>query len=337
MENEKPVYDIQNGCVVETVSKNWENGVNGGLRIPLKEPRKNPPYKGTWLIIDEFNRADIDKAFGQLFTALRTRQLKIPTNQKGISYKNLKIPEDYRIIGTLNTADKHFLFQLSDALKSRFAYIEIDIPKQNQFETEIYYAMKNAIQELGFNEFKKISFDDQNKRIDKEKSDIDFYEKIIQAYNFLDSVRVFKKLGTAILKLIYQNLIVGTMMTENMKLSLDNALTSNLIPQLENISSSSVGMIHALHTNNLVPYLKEVYKSPNSQSHVDAFGKILNYLKITNTDNVISDFANGNIQIENIKFWETIQTAYEHKKKDFEIELEQITQSMNDLQKSMVI
>ena len=59
---------------------------------------------------------------------------------------------------------------------------------------------------------------------------------------------------------------------------------------------------------------------------MDAFGKILNYLKITNTDNVISDFANGNIQIENIKFWETIKTAYEHKKKDFEIELEQIKQ-----------
>ncbi|MCH7562165.1 MAG: AAA family ATPase, partial [Thaumarchaeota archaeon] len=153
MDGDKSVYDIQHGCVVDTVRKNWENDVDGGMRTHLKVPQKNLPYKGVWLIIDEFNRADIDKAFGQLFTALRTRWLKIPTNKKGTSYKNLKIPKDYRIIGTLNTADKHFLFQLSDALKSRFAYIEIDIPKKEQWEKEIYYAMKNALEELDIDEF----------------------------------------------------------------------------------------------------------------------------------------------------------------------------------------
>ena len=36
----------------------------------------------------------------------------------------------------------------------------------------IYYAIKNALHELGLDEFQKISFDDENKRIDKEKSDI---------------------------------------------------------------------------------------------------------------------------------------------------------------------
>jgi MoxR-like ATPase len=337
MEDGKPVYDIQNGCVVDTVRKNWENGTNGGKRIPLKEPQKNPPYKGTWLIIDEFNRADIDKAFGQLFTALRTRQLKIPTDTKGVSYKNLKIPEDYRIIGTLNTADKHFLFQLSDALKSRFAYIEVDIPKPEQREKEIYYAMKNALDELNINNFDKIVLDDKNKKINKEKSETDFYDRMIQAYNFLDTVRVFKKLGTAILKLIYQNLIVGTIMTEDSKTSLDNALTSNLIPQLENISVTFVSAINAMHSDKLLTHLKEAYKSPNRQSYVESFEKVLDYLQIGNKVSLLSNFANGNIKIEDEGVWNPIQTAYDTKKENFEFELEQIKESMNDLIKSMVI
>jgi len=337
MEDGKPVYDIQNGCVVDTVRKNWENDVNGGMRVYAKNPPKNPPYKGTWLIIDEFNRADIDKAFGQLFTALRTRWLKIPTDKKGVSYKNLKIPEDYRIIGTLNTADKHFLFQLSDALKSRFAYIEIDIPKKEQQENEIYYAIKNALDELGFDGFHKIVLDYTNKRIDKEKSETDFYNRVMQAYDFLDTVRVFKKLGTAILKLIYQNLIVGTMMTKNSKMSLDNALTSNLIPQLENLSVTFVAAIYSMHSNTLISYLKEAYKNPNRQSYVESFEKILDYLQIPNKTKLLSDFANGHIKNENEEAWILIQTAYDNKKKDFEIELNQIKKSMDDLIKSMVI
>jgi len=337
MKDGRPVYDIQNGCVVETVRKNWENGVNGGRRIFLKDSQKNPPYKGTWLIIDEFNRADIDKAFGQLFTALRTKWLKIPTDAKGESYKNLKIPEDYRIIGTLNTADKHFLFQLSDALKSRFAYIEVDIPKPEQREKEIYYAMKNALDELGIAEFDKISLDDKNKRINKDKSKVDFYNRMMQAYYFLDTIRVFKKLGTAILKLIYQNLIVGTIMTEDSKISLDNALTLNLIPQLENLSVTFVSAINSMHSDKLLTYLKDAYKSPNRQSYVESFEKILDYLQIGNKTILLSNFANGNIKIENEEIWRPIQTAYDNKKKGFEFELDQIKQSMDDLIKSMVI
>lgn len=49
---------------------------------------------------------------------------------------------------TLNTADKHYLFKLSDALKRRFAYIEIFPPPNEQKETEIYYALNNALKGL---------------------------------------------------------------------------------------------------------------------------------------------------------------------------------------------
>ena len=85
IENNQPTYDIQNGCVVETVIKNSQARKDHSRYSPDK------PYCGTWLVIDEFNRAEIDKAFGQLFTALRTQELKIPTNKAGKSYEDLKI------------------------------------------------------------------------------------------------------------------------------------------------------------------------------------------------------------------------------------------------------
>lgn len=336
MANEKPTYEIQNGCVVETVAKNWQNGINGGNRI--YSDSTSSASRGTWLIIDEFNRADIDKAFGQLFTALRTRSLKIPTDKQGISYKHLKIPEDYRIIGTLNTADKHFLFQLSDALKSRFAYIEIDIPSRNEFEKEIYYAMKNAIEELGDNNYESlIAFDHDNKRIDKENSNEQFYTRVIQAYLFLDLVRIFKKLGTAILKLVYQNLLVGTKITGDSKLALDNSLNSTLIPQLENLSRSALGSIQALYSNDIAVFFKNAYKNPNRQSYSDDFTKVLNYLKIVNAERLSNEFSNGTLQVDNDSTWTLIKTAQESKKNEFEQELLQLKQSMNDIINSVII
>jgi MoxR-like ATPase len=335
--NGTPIYEIQNGCVTETVQKNWLNGKDGGPRRPSAFPAKTPSYRGTWLIIDEFNRADIDKAFGQLFTALRTRTLKIPTDKEGQSYKTLKIPLDYRIIGTLNTADKHFLFQLSDALKSRFAYIEIDIPEPAKRDTEIYYAMKNAIYDLKNDSYDDlILLDHQNKTINKERSNPEFYNRVYQAYTFLDSVRLFKKLGTAILKLTYQNLLIGTKITGNTKLALDNALTSNLTPQLENLSPASIGTIKALHSDNIVKHFQDAYDNPNRQSYVEAFIKTLNYLQIPNNPSFILDFTNGNLN-NNDSRWSALQIAYDSKKKEFEMDLNQLKQSMDDLIKTMIV
>jgi MoxR-like ATPase len=330
MENDKPKYVIQKGCVVSTVIKNSMVRTDHSDYTAI-------PYMGTWLVIDEFNRADIDKAFGQLFTALRTRNLKIPSNKVDEYYDDLEISKDYRIIGTLNTADKHFLFKLSDALKSRFAYIEVDIVKREQFEEEIYYAVKNALYELELESpFDKIIFDDTNKKINKEKSDSDFYNRVMQAYAFLDTVRIFKKLGTAVLKLILQNLIMGVILTNNSKVSLDNALTSTLIPQLENMSSSHVSTIHAMHSDNLDSFLRNSYADLNKQNYVQSFEKILDYLDINDKEQIILDFEKSTIPNDS-EVWNLIKNAFDKKKEKFELNLEQMLVVLDDLKKSMTL
>ena len=287
MEDGDAKYDIQYGCLVETVHKNWENGVNGGMRIRAQELngmdeldqaiRGNNSinhYRGVWLIIDEFNRADIDKAFGQLFTALRTRKLKIPTSEVGKSYKKLDIPKDFRIIGTLNTQDKHFLHQLSDALKSRFAYIEIDIPTFEQKDTEMYYAALHAINDLELDDkTSRIMFNHKNKKLEKilEADSPRLQEMstaLEKAYRVLHWIRGFNKLGTAILKLIFQQIIVGSIRS-NSKMDdvVENALITNLIPQLEKLKPQMIETIEALCANDIIGHIIKSHESQDRESY----------------------------------------------------------------------
>ena len=329
MKHENIVYEFQYGCALDTIQKNWEFGVNGGSRI------QSNSHKGTWLVIDEFNRADIDKAFGQLFTSLRTRSLKIPIPNGNSPYRDIKIPSDYRIICTLNTADKHFLFRLSDALKSRFAYIEIDIPGKEKSHQEIYYAMKNAVEEIELENVKSlIDFDDENKTIIKETSNVNLYNLMYQAYTFLEFVRLFKKLGTAILQLIFQNIIIGNQITKKANQSLDNALTSTLVPQLEGLSEVEVGTIAAMYNDKLVQFFQDKYQSPYRQSYSKVFFIIVEYLNVPNYTELSSNFVKGDLNAEDIK---QMNPSYERLKNKFEMNLTYLKEAINDLAKSSVL
>lgn len=105
-----------------------------------------------WLIIDEVNRADIDKAFGPLFTVLsggegtsgRTSVLPYTTSDgKPITIEWSSSPRvaegvycitpSWRLIGTLNVSDKASLFRLSFAFLRRFAVIDVPLPADDDY------------------------------------------------------------------------------------------------------------------------------------------------------------------------------------------------------------
>lgn len=106
-----------------------------------------------WLIIDELNRADADKAFGQLFTVLSGQSVDLPYKATS-SGRNLsiernktvsesfkdetteayKIGQDWRIIASMNTVDRSHLFQLSSAFVRRFAIVHIPVPTLQEME-----------------------------------------------------------------------------------------------------------------------------------------------------------------------------------------------------------
>ncbi|MYL54187.1 AAA domain-containing protein [Pontibacillus yanchengensis] len=112
--------------------------------LVLKSIRQNK-----WLIIDELNRADIDKAFGQMFTLLSGKEIELPFKLNGqpvrlkkhsgltsyfdSTYSTYYIGQNWRIIATMNTFDKNSLFSFSYAFMRRFGFIEIPVPSKANY------------------------------------------------------------------------------------------------------------------------------------------------------------------------------------------------------------
>ena len=82
-----------------------------------------------WLLIDELNRANMDRAFGELFSVLGTDTalpITLPHQREG--NRDLVIPRRFRIVATLNSFDRQFVNNLSQAIRRRFTFITVNIP-----------------------------------------------------------------------------------------------------------------------------------------------------------------------------------------------------------------
>lgn len=89
-----------------------------------------------WLLIDELNRAHMDRAFGELFTVLGTDAalpITLPHQREG--NRNLVVPRRFRIIATLNSFDRQFVNNLSQAIRRRFTFITVNIPDRRPDNT----------------------------------------------------------------------------------------------------------------------------------------------------------------------------------------------------------
>ncbi|MGH2974445.1 MAG: AAA family ATPase [Solirubrobacterales bacterium] len=88
-------------------------------------------FQATWLLIDEINRCEADRAFGPLLTALGSRTepqvLDLPHHDNPLK-RFVQLPPAFRIIATANLSDAQFVEQMSQAFMRRFQRLDIRVP-----------------------------------------------------------------------------------------------------------------------------------------------------------------------------------------------------------------
>ncbi len=116
-----------------------------------EEDDENNPY---FFIIDEINRGNMSKIFGELFMLIENdkRGIEIPLLY---GKRKFKIPKNINIIGTMNTADRSLAI-IDYALRRRFAFYNISpkfdndkfIEYVNSFENEKFVNLINTVKSL---------------------------------------------------------------------------------------------------------------------------------------------------------------------------------------------
>ncbi|RLG22478.1 hypothetical protein DRN85_10695 [Methanosarcinales archaeon] len=172
-------FDVIGGMVLRGSAPAWRSGYLIKALVEHLVCRQGgcgSRWRGAYLIIDEVNRADVDKAFGEFFTVFAgvdpsewvlpeylveeirsfdehdsygRRLLEfvdrgVLERADGVGYR---IPGDFRVICTMNYVDARNLFMVGEAFTRRFARIHVPYP--DNLERELVVLGSRLANEIG--------------------------------------------------------------------------------------------------------------------------------------------------------------------------------------------
>ncbi len=92
-----------------------------GPLLQMAKRAETHPDNDYYLIIDEINRGNLAKVFGELYFLLEYRDKKMHLQYQGDDKEDFSLPENLYIIGTMNTADRSIAL-VDMALRRRFYF-----------------------------------------------------------------------------------------------------------------------------------------------------------------------------------------------------------------------
>lgn len=242
------VLSGKNGCIVESIIHCCNSVV--------QSEHYGGEKQASWLILDELNRCEIDKVFGELFTAFGNDSLTAPKSirlwyEKDRNKKRIYIPNRYRIIGAMNNIDKNFVFDISQGLSRRFTFIEILPPVEEYFDKEVanakIQAQKRVVGKIG--NYGSLTIDEEYFKMINENAAFSAAERemkdLIRHIRYKrteDPSYLGLEIGTAQIIDVYETLYISLIMDdcdletvkkEDILSLIDIVVASRIVPQID--------------------------------------------------------------------------------------------------------
>lgn len=206
------------------------------------DPQEPPEPKSEWLIIDELNRANIDKAFGSLFSALTGNTVTLPfENDDGeivlvgnpdldaelpVTSHHYYIPNSWRMIATMNTEDKSSLYKMSYAFMRRFAFVSVPVPDSDDITADL---VRDYAQIWDLDEMDESIFEDVS--------------------NLWQAIQRHRHIGPALIKDVLTHIVTQGDASADVEYAY--AIRMYVIPQLEGLPKDTVSSMLAEMDNRV--------------------------------------------------------------------------------------
>jgi 5-methylcytosine-specific restriction protein B len=244
---------VQQGVYQGETIAPWEGHVTRALLkcastvARNRDDPDNHPNQAHWLIIDEFNRAEIDRAIGGLYTVLGgggAESLKLWYEQDP-KKTEVWMPGRFRIIGTLNSVDTSYVYGFSQGLTRRFKYVYVGVPTAAQVGEEINRAITQALDWLA-STYPAPQQDEQTKtRVEGMADNVAAIVKLVR-YD-ADGVPGWP-VGTAQILDVLRDLALQARSTDDLAPTLDLAVADLIVPQMMDLTATQLDRIEAAFT-----------------------------------------------------------------------------------------